>query len=152
MLKKITLLAIAFLVFAPFVAYAQAAPTITSISPSSISAGSAATAITITGTNFVTGAQANIGTNELVTSFVSSTQLIATVPASILATTGSKSLIVENPDGTDSNAVTLTVATLPDTGFGPEEEGSGYTLAILAASVLGLAGLLYAAAKLNWNS
>jgi IPT/TIG domain len=57
---------------------------IDSVSPTTISIGSPATTLTVTGTNFVQGATVMWNTTALTTSFVSDSQLTATVPASAL--------------------------------------------------------------------
>ncbi|MDP2909553.1 MAG: IPT/TIG domain-containing protein [bacterium] len=149
MVKKIPFLAI--LLFLPFIANAQAAPTITSISPSSISAGSSATVITVTGTNFESDSTVRIGTVGLTTTFVSSTQLTASIPATQLQTAGTRSITVSN-DGTVSNAVSLTVATLPDTGLAPEENQlTAPSTALIGAGLIAIiALLLFASIKLRW--
>src|SRR5207247_10350 len=63
-------------------------PTTTSISPTCIAAGSADFILTVNGTNFVSTSTVNWNGAPLATSFVSSTQLAATVPASLVATAG----------------------------------------------------------------
>jgi IPT/TIG domain/Putative Ig domain len=81
-------------------------PSISSISPTS---GPAGTRITITGTNFETGATVLFGsTNASSVSFVSSTQLQVSVPS---IPTGSYNLTVTDPDpasATLNNAFTVT--------------------------------------------
>ncbi|MGC1367766.1 MAG: IPT/TIG domain-containing protein [Candidatus Acidiferrum sp.] len=81
-------------------------PTITSISPNTIPAGSASVTITITGTNFISGsapAQSsqvnwNTTTQTTITSTsVTATQIQATVLAAQLATAGSATVTVNNP-------------------------------------------------------
>jgi len=82
--------------------YFLPAPTITSINPT-VSSAKGGTVITITGTNFVSGAVAAFGPNNATaTTFVSKTQLKATTPASSLNNNGSDegtvSVFVTNPD------------------------------------------------------
>jgi hypothetical protein len=73
-----------------------AAPTVTSISPNSGSANGG-TAVTITGTGFVSGATVSIGgVNATAVTFVSGTSLTATTPA---GTVGAQNVVVTNPDG-----------------------------------------------------
>ena len=90
-------------------------PTLTSISPNTVPGGSPATLITLTGTNFVAGSKAKFGATVLTTTFVSATQLTATIPASLLTTPGAFNVLVTNPapGGGDSNAVTFTVTNNP---------------------------------------
>src|SRR5216110_210316 len=90
-------------------------PTTTSISPNCTTAGSADFTLTVNGTNFVSTSTVNWNGAPLATSFVSSTQLTATVPASLVATAGTASVTVANPSpgGGTSNAQTFTIANTP---------------------------------------
>jgi len=75
-----------------------AAPVLSSISPTSAPAGSAATTLTFTGSNFVPGATAYFNSTVLVTTYVSTQQLTAMLPASSLTTAGAYAVTVKNPD------------------------------------------------------
>src|SRR5438094_2304213 len=91
-----------------------AKPTITSISPTSTIAGSGQFTLTVNGTNFVSTSPAstvNWNGSPLTTTFVSSTQLTAIVPAANVATVGTASVTVVNPapGGGTSNSVTFTI-------------------------------------------
>jgi hypothetical protein len=89
-------------------------PTITSISPSCVTPGSADFTLTVTGTNFVTGSVVKFSATSLTTTFISSTQLTALVPAALVTTAGTASVTVVNPTpGAISNAVTFTIAAPP---------------------------------------
>jgi hypothetical protein len=89
-------------------------PTITSISPSCVTPGSADFTLTVTGTNFVSGSVVKFGSTSLATTFVSSTQLTGLVPATLVATVGTVSVTVVNPTpGAISNVVTFTIAAPP---------------------------------------
>ena len=90
-------------------------PTTTSISPTCSTAGSADFTLTVNGTNFVSTSTVNWNGAPLATSFVSSTQLTATVPASLVATAGTASITVVNPSpgGGTSNAQTFTISAAP---------------------------------------
>ena len=87
------------------------APTISSISPATTVAGSGNFTLTITGTNFVNGAVVRWNGNPRPTTFVSSTQLTAAIPASDVATAGTANVTVFNPapGGGESGAVTFTI-------------------------------------------
>ena len=94
------------LVLIPFLAaalYGQVAtPTITGISPSSVVAGSSTFTLTVTGTNFVLGtvapgSQVRWNGAGLATTWVSTTQMWATVPALLVANFGSFSGMVSLP-------------------------------------------------------
>jgi hypothetical protein len=73
------------------------APTLTSLSPALALAGGAAFTITVTGSNFANNAVVQWNGMNLATTFVSSTQLTAQVPASALATAGTANVTVVNP-------------------------------------------------------
>ena len=88
-------------------------PTITSIAPSSVTAGGAAFTVTITGTNFLTGATASLGSTALTTTFVSATQLTAAVPANLIAQPGTPQITAANTGGTASNASSLSARSQP---------------------------------------
>ncbi len=73
------------------------APTLLSVSPSAILAGSTDTVITLTGSNFTAGSTIQMDSVALPTSVVSATQLTATVPAASLSALGWHALAVSNP-------------------------------------------------------
>ena len=72
-------------------------PSVTSISPSSATVGEASFTLTVTGSNFVSGSVVNWAGTALTTTFVSSTSLTASIPASNLSTAGTAQVIVTNP-------------------------------------------------------
>jgi len=99
-------------------------PTITSISPNTTVAGGAAFTLTINGTNFVASSMVNFGGGAMpTTTFVSSTQLTAAIPASSIVSAGMSAVTVANPapGGGTSNAVNFTVtgsaSTVPTINF-----------------------------------
>jgi hypothetical protein len=94
-----------------------AAPVIASLSPTSVVAGSAATMLTVNGTGFVANSVVNWNGSALTTSYVSATQLTATIPAANLTTAATPSITVVNPAGSGgtSSPVTFTV-TAPVSG------------------------------------
>jgi Putative Ig domain len=93
----------------------SARPTITSIDPTCVTPGGPQFTLTVNGTNFVSGATVNWNGSPLTTTFVSSTQLTATVPANLIANAGTASITVVNPtcSGATSAPVTLTIANTP---------------------------------------
>src|SRR5579862_3908453 len=86
-------------------------PQISSISPPSATAGGAAFTLTISGTGFVSGATVNFDTNPAITpSSVTSTQIVATIPATDITTAATVNVTVTNPaGGGTSNAQTFTI-------------------------------------------
>jgi YVTN family beta-propeller protein len=86
-------------------------PTIATISPSTTVAGSPAFTLTIDGTNFVAASMVNFG-GPVSTTFVSSTQLTAAIPAASITSTGTLEVTVTNPSpvGSTSNAMDFIVS------------------------------------------
>ncbi|PYU21136.1 MAG: hypothetical protein DMG32_21320 [Acidobacteria bacterium] len=86
-------------------------PSLSSISPSSVSAGSPGFTLTLTGSNFVPNSVVQVNGASRATTFVSATQLTASIPASDLTAGAYLSITVSSPTpgGGTSSAVTLTV-------------------------------------------
>jgi RHS repeat-associated protein len=106
------------------------APTVTSVSPSSGPA-SGGTSVTITGTNFISGATVKFGTTTATgVTFVSSTSLTATTPAG----SGTVNVVVTNPDtqiGTKTTGYTYNPAptvTTVSPSSGPASGGTSVTI------------------------
>ena len=87
------------------------APTLASLSPSSVTAGGAAFPLTITGTKFVASSVVQIGGAPRATTFVSSTQLTAGILAADITSAGSPSITVVTPapGGGATGALALSV-------------------------------------------
>ncbi|MBV9742822.1 MAG: hypothetical protein JO099_03595, partial [Acidobacteriia bacterium] len=83
---------------------------ISSLSPNSVGAGSAGFTLTVNGSGFAANAVVVWNGSPLVTAFVNSNQLTASVPANLIATQGSASLAVENPGGMTSNGGTFSIS------------------------------------------
>jgi YVTN family beta-propeller protein len=88
------------------------APTITTISPNTITAGAAAFTLTINGTNFVADSKVSFGGATPATTFVNNLQLTAAIPASSVASTGTIAVTVTNPasSGGTSNSMNFTIS------------------------------------------
>lgn len=99
---------------------AAGAPVVTSLSPSSVTAGGPGFTLTVTGTNFTPGMTVG-GIDTTSTTFVSSTEMQAQVPASAIATPGSVTVIaVTSPPSTLNFGTSFTIADAPvsgNTGF-----------------------------------
>ena len=126
-----------------------APPTITSLSPASTTAGGSAFTLTISGTNFISGATVQWGSTALTTTFVNATQLTAVVPASLIATASSVSVTVKDSGGT-SPAVTFTInSAVPTiTSLSPTSVTAGgveFTLTVNGANFL-------SGATVQWGS
>jgi hypothetical protein len=94
----------------PF-AVTGSSPSLTSLSPTGATVGGAAFTLTLTGTGFASGATVNFGASSAITpSSVTSTQIVATVPAADIATAGTVNVTVTNPaGGGTSNAQTFAI-------------------------------------------
>lgn len=84
-------------------------PTLASVSPNTAVHGAANTTITVTGTNFVSGAVIMCSGTALTTTFGSSTSLSGPILAAQLASAGTLAITVQNPDGQIAGSVTFTV-------------------------------------------
>lgn len=87
-------------------------PAITSLSPSAVTAGSPAFTLTVNGTGFASGAVVEWNTTALSTTYKATTQLTASVPASLIASASTASVSVKS-GGVTSNAITFTVTEQP---------------------------------------
>jgi probable HAF family extracellular repeat protein len=90
----------------------NSAPMLTSLSPATAVAGSSDTLLTMTGSNFVSGfSTITFGSISLPTTFVSATQLMATIPAGLLTSVGMVPITVMTgpPGGGTSPALTFTI-------------------------------------------
>ncbi|HET6144365.1 MAG TPA: beta-propeller fold lactonase family protein [Candidatus Acidoferrales bacterium] len=86
---------------------------VSTIFPSSAIAGGAGLILTVLGNGFVAGSQVTFNLQNVFTTFVSSTELIATIPGSAIAVAGNPYVIVANPGGAESTSVTFTINNPP---------------------------------------
>jgi 6-phosphogluconolactonase (cycloisomerase 2 family) len=87
-------------------------PTVSAFFPPSVTAGGPAFTLTVNGNGFVAGpqgSQISFALAPVPTTFVSTTQLTAVIPASAIAVAGDPYVIVTNPGGQVSTLVTFTV-------------------------------------------
>lgn len=84
-------------------------PAVATISPNNATLGGPAFTLTLNGSNFVSGAEASFKGSAVPSEFVSTTQLIAVIPASALATAGTFQVTASNPNSSASNSVMFTV-------------------------------------------
>ncbi|MDB4934184.1 MAG: hypothetical protein JWP87_1156 [Labilithrix sp.] len=85
---------------------------LTSLSPLSVVSGAGPTTLHAAGTGFVPGAKIVFGSTDLTTTFTSSTALEATIPASLLVSSGTAPVTVVNPPpgGGTSTPISFTIA------------------------------------------
>ena len=84
------------------------APSLTSISPSSATAGGNSFTLTANGSNFINGSVINWNGSALTTTYAGATQLTAIVPATNIATAGTANITVFTPapgGGTSSTSI-----------------------------------------------
>ncbi|MBF9143331.1 IPT/TIG domain-containing protein [Hymenobacter properus] len=100
-----------------FAPSANPVPTITSLAPSSATAGDPAQTLTVNGTNFITSSVVNFNGTARTTTYVSATQLTIQLTAADLATAGSYDVTVTNPTpgGGTTAPATFTVNPVPAT-------------------------------------
>ena len=86
-------------------------PQIAALSPSTVAGGGAAFTLMVSGTNFISSSAVRWNGSDRPTTFVSSTQLTAAIPASDIATSGSAQVTVFNPapGGGASSTMALTI-------------------------------------------
>jgi 6-phosphogluconolactonase (cycloisomerase 2 family) len=120
-------------------------PTITTISPNTAIASGAAFTLMINGMGFITASTVNFGGMAQATTYVSTTQLTATIPAAAIAFAETAVVTVSNPapGGGSSNDVNFTVAVniVPAiTGLVPSSiaaGGSAFTLTVSGSNIGG---------------
>ncbi len=94
-------------------------PVVASLSPASWLAGGPDLTVTVNGGNFVAASLVQWNSTPLSTKVLGSTQLSATVPASLMASPGSASITVANPGGSISNSVVFGAAPPALTALNP---------------------------------
>jgi uncharacterized repeat protein (TIGR01451 family) len=119
------------------------------LNTTSVAAGGLQFDLTVSGTNFVSGAVVMWNGTALSTTFVSATEVIALVPASLIASAGTASVTVVNPDGATSAAVTFTInpAGLAISGLSPVSAvpgGAAFTLTVNGTAFI-------SGAVVDWN-
>ena len=116
-------------------------PNISGLSPSSVTTGGPAFTLTVNGTGFLGGATVQWNGLALSTTYLSSAQLTASVPANLIAIQGTASVRVLNPGGATSSAVTFTItAPTPNiSGLSPNSTTAGgpaFTLTVSGSGFL----------------
>ena len=121
---------------------------LSSLSPNSATAGGAPFTLTVSGSNFVSGATVMWNGTSVSTTFVSGSQLTASVSATLIASQGTASVTVQNPGGATSNALTFTIsAPLSLSSLSPNSATAGGAAFILTVNGSGF----LAGATVQWN-
>jgi hypothetical protein len=84
-------------------------PTLSSLSPSSTAQGGASFQLTVNGSGFQSGATVRWNGSSRTTTFLSATQLRATINASDIAASGTAAVTVSNPGSAESSSRTFTI-------------------------------------------
>jgi hypothetical protein len=79
-------------------------PTISQLAPNSMNHGGAGFVLTVNGSNFSSNAVINFNSGAQTTTFVSTKQLMTTIPASAIAAAGTVPVTVTNPATTGMGA------------------------------------------------
>jgi hypothetical protein len=108
------------------------APTITSLSPTGVTAGSGALTLTVTGTNFLNTSVVNFAGSPRTTTFVNATQLTAAILATDVTSARAPAITVTNPTpgGGTSNSVNFNISAASNppptlTSISPAFTGAG---------------------------
>ena len=91
-------------------------PSITSITPGSVTAGSSGQTLTLTGTKFVPGATVNFNGANLPTTFVTTSQITVVLPEADLTTAGTFPMTVTDPAPQGGTSPSLNFTVQPRTG------------------------------------
>ena len=126
-------------------------PTTKSLSPPSATAGGGSFTLTVNGTNFVAKSQVQWNGSNRTTTFVSDTEITATITAADIATAGTASVTVVNPSpgGGTSNAQTFTIdnpvaALTKLTPSNTEHGGAAFTLIVAGTGFV-------STSQVQWN-
>jgi hypothetical protein len=112
----------------------NAAPTLTGLNPASLPAGGGAFSLMVFGSNFQNGATVSWNNSPRTTTFVSPTQLTAQITAADIASPGSISVRVINPDSQGSPYAAFTITIPPPSpqsvspASGPASGGTSVTI------------------------
>jgi len=111
-------------------------PFISSLNPSSVTAGSGGFYLTVIGGNFQSGAFVSWNNSPLQTNFQSSGQLLAFVTQNLTTTPGSAFISVTNPGGIQSSSASFSIAAPPinilSTNLPSGMVGTAYAASLLA--------------------
>lgn len=121
-------------------------PMVSSVAPSSVNAGQAETSVTVSGTGFVSASIVNVNGSSRPTTFVSTTQLQAKLPASDFVASGHLEITVSNaaPGGGTSSATPASTITVNN--FAPVLESiSPASVSAGAPATITLTGKSFAA-------
>jgi len=115
------------------------APALSSLSPSSATAGGPAFTLTVNGSNFVSGAAVRWNGAARATTFVNSTQVKGTITSADIAAAGTAQVSVLNPDGGASGVLPFTIApAVPTYSLTVARAGTAATRGTITSSPAGI--------------
>ncbi|WP_263360144.1 beta strand repeat-containing protein [Acidicapsa ligni] len=113
-------------------------PIVSGIMPTSASAGGGVLALTVNGTNFISGSTVQWNGVTQPTIFVSATQLTATIPASLIANAGTANVTVAQSSGiSGAAAFTINSVTPAITAVSPSSGTVGTSVSITGTNFTG---------------
>src|SRR6516162_9826135 len=111
---RLAVFVLGLVLLTPQRAVSQSLPTISSVSPGRIAAGSASTVVNVVGTGFTNGMVVVISNSQsLITTFVSTTQLQAIIPNTVLTTPSLLQLTVYTGSATVGSATVSVYSLAP---------------------------------------
>ena len=125
------------------------APSLSSLGPNSAAAGVPAFTLTVNGSGFVSGSTVQWNGSTVSTTYVSASQLTASVSANLVASQGTASVTVQNPGGATSNALTFTInpsGTLSLSSLSPNSAtagGAAFTLTVNGSNFVSGATIMW---------
>jgi len=135
----------------PAFKFAVNAPTISSLSPSSVAAGSAGFTLTVNGANFVSGATVMWGTTALTTTYLNASSVTAPITSAQIASSGTVKVTVKNATTAISSAATFTINAPKITSLSPATipaGSTGFTLTVNGSNFLSGATVVWGTASL----
>ncbi|MBI4764608.1 MAG: carboxypeptidase regulatory-like domain-containing protein [Deltaproteobacteria bacterium] len=99
-------------------------PVLSSLNPNSIKAGSPDFPLNLTGNNFVTASSVRFNNLPVLATFVDSTHLLATIPATAIATKGTYPVVVSNPAPGGGFSGPLPFSVMPASNVNPLPAGA----------------------------
>ncbi len=117
---------------------AVAAPTLSSVSPTSAPAGGPAFTLTVNGSGFLPGSTVQWNGSAVTTTYFNGTQVTASIGAALIANPGSASVTLVNPNGSVSNPVTFTIGASAGAPVGTAGGFSIITASPLPAGTVGV--------------
>jgi hypothetical protein len=128
-------------------------PSISSLSPTSVSAGGAAFTLTVNGSNFISSSTVQWNGSGRMSTYVSASQLTASITASDIVSSGAAEITVVNPSpgGGTSAQFTFTIATPPNptptvTSISPPSGtvgGAAFTLTVTGTQFISTSQVLW---------